>query len=140
MAGDGCASISAQGDLMITVLLVDDQSMVRRGLRMQLALEPDLAVVGEAESGEEALALAARLQPDVILMDVELPLMDGITTTAELRAAALKSAVVILSLYDDTKTRAAAQAAGAVAFVGKQEQGETLLTAIRRAAAHSTGR
>lgn len=118
---------------MIKLLLVDDQSIVRQGLRMQLALEPDLIVVGEAENGEQVLVLAAQLHPDVILMDVELPLMDGITATARLRVADPKCAVVILSLYDDAKTRAAAQAAGAVAFVGKQESSETLLTAIRQA-------
>ena len=132
--------VSLQGDLMITVLLVDDQSIVRQGLRMGLALEPDMAVVGEAESGEKALALAAHLQPDVILMDIELPLMDGITTTAKLRAVAPACAVVILSLYDDARMRAQAQAAGAVAFVGKQEPGEKLLTTIRRAVARSTER
>ena len=118
---------------MIKLLLVDDQSIVRQGLRMQLALEPDLKVVGEAEDGEQVLALAAQLHPDVILMDVELPLMDGITATAKLRVADPKCAVVILSLYDDAKTRAAAQAAGAAAFVGKQESSETLLAAIRQA-------
>ena len=118
---------------MIKLLLVDDQSIVRQGLRMQLALEPDLKVVGEAENGEQVLALAAQLRPDVILMDVELPLMDGITATARLRSADPKCAVVILSLYDDAKTRAAAQAAGAIAFVGKQESSEMLLAAIRQA-------
>jgi len=128
------AAVSAWDDLMITVLLVDDQSIVRQGLRMQLALEPDLKVVGEAENGEEALAVAMQLQPDVVLMDVELPLVDGIRTTAKLRTAAPKSAVVILSLYDDARTRVEAEAAGAVAFVGKQEPGETLLATIRRAA------
>jgi len=132
--------VNLKGDLMITILLVDDQSIVRQGLRMELALEPDMTVVGEADSGEKALALAAHLQPNVVLMDVELPLMDGITTTAKLRAAAPTCAVVILSLYDDAKMRTRAQAAGAVAFVGKQEPGETLLTAIRRAAARSTER
>ena len=118
---------------MITILLVDDQSIVRQGLRMELALEPDLKVIGEAENGEDALELARRLQPDVILMDVQLPLMDGITTTVKLRTIAPGCAVVILSLYDDAKTRAAARAAGVAAFVGKQEQAEKLLAAIRQA-------
>jgi len=124
---------------MITVLLVDDQSIVRQGLRMQLALEPDVKVIGEAENGEEALDLAACLQPDVVLMDVELPRMDGITTTARLRTVAPQCTVVILSLYDDAKTRALAQATGAVAFVGKQEPSEALLAAIHQAADRSTG-
>ena len=97
--------VNLKGDLMITILLVDDQSIVRQGLRMELALEPDMTVVGEADSGEKALALAAHLQPNVVLMDVELPLMDGITTTAKLRAVAPTCAVVILSLYDDALAR-----------------------------------
>lgn len=119
---------------MISILLVDDQFVVRKGLRMELALEPDLKVIGEAESGEEAVELAKQLQPHVILMDVELPLMNGIAATAKLQTIAPKCAVVVLSLYDDAKTRALAQKAGAVAFVGKQEQSETLLAAIRHAA------
>jgi DNA-binding NarL/FixJ family response regulator len=139
MAWDGCAVVSAQDDRMITVLLVDDQSIVRQGLRMQLALEPDLKVIGEAENGEEALELAKRMHPNVILMDIELQLMDGITATARLRAATSESAVVILSLYDDARTREKALAAGAVAFVSKQEPSEALLAAIRQAAAHPTG-
>ena len=102
---------------------------------MQLALEPDMSVVGEAGSGEDALALAACLRPDVVLMDIELPRMDGITATAKLQALVPTCAVVILSLYDDARTRTLAQAAGAVAFVGKQEPGEKLLAAIRLAAA-----
>jgi DNA-binding NarL/FixJ family response regulator len=123
---------------MITILLVDDQSSVRQGLRMELALEPDSQVIGEAENGQEALELARRLQPDVILMDVKLPMMDGITTTEKLRMVAPGCAVVILSLYDDARTRERAQAAGAAAFVSKQEPSEALLAAIRQAAARST--
>jgi len=123
---------------MITILLVDDQSSVRQGLRMELALEPDSQVIAEAENGQEALELARRLQPDVILMDVKLPMMDGITTTEKLRTIAPGCAVVILSLYDDARTRERAQAAGAVAFVSKQEPSEALLAAIRQAVARST--
>ncbi len=131
-------AFGGQAELMITILLVDDQSIVRHGLRMELALEPDMTVIGEAENGQDALALAAQLQPDVVLMDVELPLVNGITATARLRDVAPQCAVVILSLYDDAKSRALAQAAGAVAFVGKQEPNETLLATLRQAAAHST--
>lgn len=120
---------------MITVLLVDNRLAVRKGLRMELALEPDIAVVGEAESGEEALALAAQLRPDVVLMDIVLPEMDGIATISGLRAVVTQSLVVILSFYDDPKTRARALSAGAIAFVGKQEPSETLLTVIRHAVA-----
>ena len=119
---------------MIRVLLVDDQVVVRRGLRVLFHLEPDLEVVGEASSGSEALALAQTLTPDVVLMDLAMPGMDGIEATAALCMVVPQSAVVILSISDDAQTHARAQAAGAVAFVEKRGATETLLSAIRLAA------
>ena len=119
---------------MTTVLLVDDQVSVRRGLRMRLALEPDLSIVGEAPDGATAIQLVAALRPDVVLMDIEMPGMDGITAAAALRAVAPECAVVMLSLHGDRATRARAEAAGAVAFVEKQAAEPVLLTAIRAAA------
>jgi DNA-binding NarL/FixJ family response regulator len=119
---------------MIKLLLVDDQPTVRQGLRMRLTLEPDLTVVGEASTAEEALALVQSLAPDIVLMDVEMPGMDGIAATVAVRASARQSAVVILSIHDDALTRARAQAAGAVAFVEKRGKTEELLAAIRQAA------
>src|SRR6266566_2426317 len=118
---------------MIRLVLVDDQATVRHGLRMRLLLEPDIMVVGEASNGNEALALVQELSPDVVLMDIEMPGMDGITTTASLHAAVPQSAVVMLSIHDDSATRVQAQMAGAVAFVEKRGPTEALLTAIRRA-------
>ena len=120
--------------LMIRVLLVDDQAVVRRALRVRFHLEPDLQVVGEASTGREALTLAQTLTPDVVLMDIEMPGMDGIEATAALRRAVPQSVVVILSIYDDAQTRGRAQAAGAVACVEKRGETETLLSAIRLAA------
>ena len=67
---------------MIRLVLVDDQAAVRQGLRMRLLLEPDIAVIGEANSGKEALALVQQLCPDVVLMDIEMPDMDGISAAA----------------------------------------------------------
>ncbi len=91
---------------MIRVLLVDDQSVVRRALRVRFHLEPDLEVVGEASTGTEALALAQTLTPDVVLMDLQMPEMDGIQATAALRRVVPQSVVVILSIHDDTRTGA----------------------------------
>lgn len=118
---------------MIKLLLVDDQPSVRMGLRMRLALETDVTIVGEAGDGEAALSLAQTLHPDVIVMDVQMPRMDGISATAALRSVAPRSSVVLLSLYDDAATRARGQEAGALAFVQKQGTMDALLTAIRQA-------
>ena len=121
-------------DEMIKVLLVDDQPSVRQGLKMRLALEPDLAVMGEADNGAEALELAQTLSPDVVVMDVEMPEMDGITATEWLHEMSPHVTVVMLSVHGDAVTRARARAAGAAAFVEKQGSVETLLAEIRRAA------
>jgi DNA-binding NarL/FixJ family response regulator len=118
---------------MIRVLLVDDQAVVRRALRARFHLEPDLEVVGEASTGREALALAQTLTPDVVLMDIQMPDMDGIEATAVLRRAVPQSVVVILSIQDDAQTREQAKAAGAIAFVEKRGATDSLLTAIRQA-------
>src|SRR2546428_7241089 len=98
---------------MIRLLLVDDQQGIRRGLRMRLTLEPDITVVGEANTGEQVLALVQSLAPDIVLMDIEMPGMDGIAATAALQECAgafLQSVVVMLSIHDDSLTRARAQA------------------------------
>jgi DNA-binding NarL/FixJ family response regulator len=117
---------------MISLLLVDDQSIVRQGLRMRLLMEPDIMVIGEASSGEQALELVESLAPDIVLMDVEMPGMDGITATKAIHAHSLQSAVVMMSIHDDVDTRARAQAAGAAAFVEKSGTLEVLLATIRQ--------
>ncbi len=120
----------------IKVLLVDDQPNVRRGLRMRLALEPDITVVGEAGDGVAALELARKLHPNVVVMDLEMPTMDGITATQKLRDLDPDIAIVILSMYGDASTTARARAAGAAAIVEKRQSEQELLTAIRSAAVH----
>ncbi len=122
---------------MIRVLLVDDQAVVRRGLRVLFHLEPDIEVVGEARTGTEALSRARELTPDVVLMDIQMLEMDGIAATAALRRVVPQSVVVILSISDDAQTRARAQAAGAVALVEKRGATQMLLSAIRQAAAQA---
>jgi DNA-binding NarL/FixJ family response regulator len=95
-------------------------------------MEPDIMVIGEASNGEQALELVQVLSPDIILMDVEMPGMDGITTTTALRANTPQSAVVMMSIHDDAHTRARAEAAGAAAFVEKSGTLEVLLATIRQ--------
>ena len=116
---------------MIKILLVDDTASILKGLRMRLALEPDLLVVGEATDGNEALKLARALQPDVVVMDVQMRGMDGITTTQWLRELVPAAAVVILSIHDDADTKTQAHNAGAAAFVGKRTPAESLIRIIR---------
>jgi DNA-binding NarL/FixJ family response regulator len=118
----------------IRLLLVDDEPAIRRGLRMRLALESDVEVVGEAGDGVSALQEVQRLAPQVVLMDVEMPGMDGIAATSRLRAQAPRPAVVMLSMHDDQGTVARALAAGAAAFVAKHSIDAALLAAIRQAA------
>lgn len=117
---------------MLHVLIVDDLSIVRQGLKMQLGLEPDIEVVGEAASGEEALALVQQARPDVVLMDACMPGMDGFAATRATRAIHPLCAVVILSLADDALLKARAREAGAAACVGKYEGMEALLLAMRQ--------
>lgn len=123
---------------MIRLLLVEDEPLVCQGLRMWLNRVREVLVVGEAHSDVEALQLACQLAPDVVLLDLSLPSTQGITATAALRAAVPQAAVVLLSLHDDAPRRAEARAAGAYAFVGKQEGLPALLTAIH-AAGGNTG-
>jgi len=123
----------------IRLLLVDDEPAVRRGLKMRLELEPDVEVVGEAGNGESALELVAELSPSVVLMDVEMPVMDGISATREINAGASGAAVVVLSIHDDRDTIERAKLAGAVSFVPKTDMDEALLNAIRNAATSVKG-
>jgi DNA-binding NarL/FixJ family response regulator len=119
---------------VITLLVVDDQPSVRRGLKMRLALEPDLKTLGEASNGLEALAAVSTLHPDVVVMDVDMPHLDGIAATQRLCSLSPATAVVILSIHDDEATRQRARAAGAAAFVAKQAGDGALLEAIHGAA------
>jgi DNA-binding NarL/FixJ family response regulator len=118
----------------IHVLLVDDQPAVRRGLRLRLGLEPDLWVVGDAQGGQEALELTSALRPHVVVMDVAMPDLDGLTAAGALRSLAPHSRVVILTLHDDLATRRRAESVGVSAFVAKHDPPEVLVAAIRQAA------
>lgn len=122
------------GTQVIRILIVDDQPSVRKGLVMRLAAEPDLHVVGEAAGGQAALKLAASLSPDVVLMDIEMPNMDGIAATSALHSLCPKSSIIILSIHDDKQTCERAEHAGAAAFVPKSMPTNNLLATIRQVA------
>lgn len=124
---------------MIRVLLVDDQRSVRQGLQLRLGLEPDLAVVGETGSAEEALALAQALLPDVIVVDVQMRGTDGMDSLKRLQEVAPAAAMIVLTLQGDGDTRTRAQTAGAHAFVEKQGGAEGLLETIRGLGSRSPG-
>ncbi|HJP73165.1 MAG TPA: response regulator transcription factor [Pseudonocardiaceae bacterium] len=119
---------------MITLLLADDQQLVRAGLRMLCAAAPDITVVGEAADGRAAIALAARHEPDVILMDLRMPGLDGIAATREILRARPETRIVVLTTFDDDDHLYPALAAGAIGFLAKDVAPEELLGAIRRAA------
>jgi DNA-binding NarL/FixJ family response regulator len=118
---------------MIRILLVDDIPTVLHGLRLRLGLEGDFDVVGEALNGEAAVALAQELRPDVVVMDVGMPQMDGIAATKRLQEVLPGTPVVVLSIHDDANTKSRAFQAGAAAFVEKRVLSNRLSEVIRAA-------
>ncbi|SEE76251.1 DNA-binding response regulator, NarL/FixJ family, contains REC and HTH domains [Streptomyces sp. 3213] len=119
---------------MTTVLIVDDQPLQRLGFRMLLEANPDTEVVGEAGHGGEAVRMAAELRPDVILMDVRMPGMDGIEATRRVVAAGDRSRVLILTTFDLDEYAHEALRAGASGFLLKDAHPEELLAGIRAVA------
>ncbi len=116
---------------MIKVLLVDDQSLIRQGLAALLDLEPDLEIVGEAENGDIALTIVAELNPDVVLMDVRMPIMDGVAATKEINTHFPKVKVLVLTTFDDEEYVQAALQNGAMGYLLKDTPSEELAVAIR---------
>jgi len=123
---------------VISVLLVDDHPVVRAGIRGMLDGEPDLAVVGEAGSGAEALTAVAALSPRVVLMDLRLPGLDGATATSRILAAAPGTRVVVLTTYDTDRDILRAVEAGAAGYLLKDVSRADLLAAVRAAAGGET--
>ncbi len=117
------------------LLLVDDHAVVRSGLRMLLAEQPDMDIVGEAGTAREALQTAVALQPDVILMDIGLPDMSGIEAAAEIKRRCPEAAIVALTIHEDEEYFFRMLQAGASGYVPKRAAPDELLTAIRAAAA-----
>lgn len=120
---------------MIRTLLVDDQQLVRAGLRMLCAAAEDIEVVGEAENGHQAIAMVRELVPDVVLMDLRMPGVDGITATARILSDRPATRVVVLTTFDDDEHLYPALQAGACGFLTKDTAPADLLDGVRRAAA-----
>ncbi len=119
---------------MIGVLVVDDHAMVRSGLTLLIDGAPDLKVVGEAADGRQAVELASDLAPDVVLMDLSMPVMDGVEATRELLRQRPESVVVVLTSFSDQPRVTEALRAGAVGYMLKDCDPRDLLAAIRAAA------
>jgi DNA-binding NarL/FixJ family response regulator len=115
----------------IRLLLVDDQALFREGLRTLLELREDLEVVGEATNGEEALFMAARLRPQVVLMDLRMPVLDGVEATRRLKESHPECKVIALTTFDDDETVFDGLRAGAVGYLLKDVPSDTLVEAIR---------
>jgi DNA-binding NarL/FixJ family response regulator len=120
---------------MISVLLVDDEALVRAGLRMILETAEDLTVVGEAEDGRAAIEAVGRHRPDVVLMDIRMPRVDGLDATVAIRAGAHPPSVVVLTTFDTDDYVFRALEAGATGFLLKDTPPQELVRAVRLAAA-----
>jgi len=136
LTGDGGTTTAPEGTSRIRVLLVDDQPLFRAGVRMLVGSQPDLEFVGEAANGAEGVQLARETAPDVVLMDIRMPVMDGIAATTAIIESAAREArnaprIVVLTTFDLDEAAARAIRGGASGFVLKDAEPEFLLAAIR---------
>jgi DNA-binding NarL/FixJ family response regulator len=118
----------------ISVLIVDDQALFRQGLRKILSVEADIDVIGEAANGAAAVEQVQRFWPQVVLMDLRMPILDGVAATRQIRAAEPRSQVIVLTTFDDDEDVFDALRAGAVGYLLKDAPREKLIEAIRLAA------
>jgi len=122
----------------IRILLVDDQPLFREGLHTLLSVQPDFEVVGEAGNGEEAITLARSLLPSVVLMDLQMPVLDGVAATRRLHEEQPNSRVIVLTTFDDDEMVFDGLRAGAVGYLLKDASSEKLAEAVRVAARGET--
>lgn len=120
--------------MSVRVLLVDDEELVRTGLRMILGTESGIEVVGEAADGAQAADLVAELDPDVVLLDIRMPVLDGLETTRLLAAAGTRGRIVVLTTFDTDHNVLEALRAGAAGFLLKDAPADQLVAAVRAAA------
>jgi DNA-binding NarL/FixJ family response regulator len=118
---------------MTRIVIADDQALFREGLRTLLSIRPDMEVVGEAATGDEAVALVEALRPSVVLMDLRMPKLDGIQATARLRERCPDIPVLVLTTFDDDANLFGALRAGAAGYLLKDVSSETLVAAIQAA-------
>lgn len=116
---------------MIRILLVDDQAIIRQGLRSMLESNPDMEVIGEAENGQRALEQIPALQPDVVLMDIRMPVMDGVAATQAIAQQYPQTRVLVLTTFDDDEYVAQSMRVGAKGYLLKDTEPEELALAIR---------
>jgi DNA-binding NarL/FixJ family response regulator len=119
------------------LLIVDDHDLMRETTRLMLEGEPDLEVVGEAVNGEHALALCRQLHPDVVLMDVRMPEMDGLTATRAIKEELPAISVLLLSVYESDDYRREGASVGAAGYILKDASRQQLLEAVRKALSQS---
>lgn len=119
---------------MIKIVLVDDQVLIREGLRILLPLQGNLEIVGEASNGNEAITVVQQTQPDVVLMDVRMPLLDGVAATRALRELAPQCRILLLTTFDDNDYVFEGLRAGAAGYLLKDTPSEQLAEAIRTVA------
>ncbi|MEY8876477.1 MAG: response regulator [Leptothrix sp. (in: b-proteobacteria)] len=128
----GAADVTdASAEPLLRLLIVDDQSLIRRGLAMMLATEPGIEVIGQAADGQEAIDLARRHQPDVVVMDLQMPRVGGVVATREITANLPATRVVVLTTYDDDERVFEAIRAGAQAYLLKDASEAEILDTIR---------
>jgi DNA-binding NarL/FixJ family response regulator len=118
----------------VRILIVDDQELFREGLHTLLSLQPDVQVVGEARNGEDALRLAGALKPDVILMDLRMPVLNGVAATRSLQRTQPEIKVIVLTTFDDDEDVFEGLRAGAVGYLLKDVASEQVVEAIRAVA------
>jgi DNA-binding NarL/FixJ family response regulator len=119
---------------MTRIVIADDQALFREGLRTLLSTRPDMDVVGEAANGDEAVALVEALRPNVVLMDLRMPKVDGVQATARIRERWPEIPVLVLTTFDDDANLFGALKAGAAGYLLKDVSSETLISAIQAAA------
>jgi len=123
--------VGNRGKDMIRIMIVDDQSLIRDGLAMLLNLRSELEVVGTANDGDEVVRIAEQLQPEIILMDIRMPVLDGWRATRQILDLELGTAVILISSYSGREIARISEEVGAKGFVPKDNLAASLLTAIK---------